>query len=307
MPLIGAAAAVLAPGALFGALAALRSDRPELTFAFVLFACVISGGVAWVAAHRWFLRSLAPLQEAADAFKAGEAVHIEEADAPREVADVVNTLRDAAEAARAREAVLEKALDRNHILAREMHHRVQNNVQVLLSLVNRAQKREEDPSAKAAIAELGAFMLPVTSAFSAINPPEEALILDGGAYLHRLAGQLQSALGGQARGVRLQTEIELGHLPIDDAVDLGLIVAEVFLSAHPGATEQSPLLAQISFSPPSEGKLGVLRASVAFDDPSAQCSKLDTVLISELARQLRAKVEFPANNSVMISWNATPS
>jgi hypothetical protein len=299
--------AALIPGLTFGALAALRSDAPIVTLLWTVFICALSASVMWVVVHQWFARHLSPLQEAVDAFKAGDDVEIDAQNSPGEITHVVTTLREAAQAGRAREAALEDALERNQILAREIHHRVQNNVQVLLSLVNRAQRREEDPAARAAIAELGANMLPVTSAFSSINPPDESLIVDGGAYLHRLAGQLQSALGGQARGVRLSTEIELGHMSIDDAVDLGLIVAEVLLSAHPGADPQSPLLAQVSFSPPSAEKPGMLRASVAFDDASVQARKLDAVLITELARQLRAKVEFPQRNAVQITWSATPA
>jgi hypothetical protein len=306
-PLLAVIAAALIPGIVFGALAAMRSDTAMLTLAWTVFVCVLSAAVMWVVVHHQFARNLEPLQDAVDAFKAGADAGDAAQGAPAEISHFVTTLREATQAGRAREAALEDALERNQILARELHHRVQNNVQVLLSLVNRAQRREEDPAARAAIAELGANMLPVTSAFSSINPPDEALIVDGGAYLHRLAGQLQSALGGQARGVRLNTEIELGHMSIDDAVDLGLIVAEVFLSAHPGAEPQSPLLANVSFSPPSAEKPGILRVSVAFDDPTVQPRKLDAVLITELARQLRAKVEFPQKNAVQITWSATPA
>ncbi|MGE0045996.1 MAG: histidine kinase dimerization/phosphoacceptor domain -containing protein [Hyphomonadaceae bacterium] len=306
-PLIAVIAAAVIPGVALGVLAALRSDQPFITILWTAFVGALSGAIMWVVVHRWFMRGLQPLQEAVDAFRAGEDSAIDAEDAPGEIRQVVTTLRDAAAAGRAREAQLEDALERNQILAREIHHRVQNNVQVLLSLVNRAQRRAEDPAARAAIAELGANMLPVTSAFSSVNPPDEALIVDGGAYLHRLAGQLQSALGGQARGVRLNTEIELGLMPIDDAVDLGLIVAEVFLSAHPGAAQPAPLLAQVIFSPPSQEKLGQLKVSVAYDDPGMSGRKLDAPLITELARQLRAKVEFPDKNAVAISWTAVPS
>lgn len=305
-PFVRVAVAALAPGAFFAGVAAMNSAEPVTTFAWVFAACAAAAGVMWSVMHQWFARSLRPLQDAVDAFKAGKNAPIDADDAPREISHVISTLRDAAEAGRSREGALERALERNHILTREMHHRVQNNVQVLLSLVSRAQRRETDPNARAAIGELGANMLPVTGAFASVNPPEDALIVDGGEYLHRLAGQLQAALGGQSRGVRLTTEIELGAMPIDDAVDLGLIVAEVFLSAHPGAGEQYPLTAALTFSPPANGKLGVLRASVTFDDPARTCRKLDTVLITELARQLRAKVEQPARNAVAITWSATP-
>ncbi|MGE0828612.1 MAG: histidine kinase dimerization/phosphoacceptor domain -containing protein [Hyphomonadaceae bacterium] len=277
-----------------------------LAFAWTAFACALSAAVMWVVAHRWFARGVAPLQDAIDAFQSGRDTPIDTADSPYEIAQAVQTLQEAAAMRHAREAELEAALERNHILAREVHHRVQNNVQVLLSLVNRAQRRTQNPDARAAISELGANMLPVTSAFTAINPPDEALIVDGGAYLHRLAGQLQSALGGEGRGVRLTTEIELGLMSIDDAVDLGLIVAEVLLSAHPGAAAPAPLAAHISFSPPDGAKFGVLRAGVKFDDPDAAPRKLDAPLIMELARQLRAKVEFPDKNAVAITWSAVP-
>lgn len=306
-PLIAVIAAAIVPGVIFGALAATRTQTPAMTLLWTAFVCTLSAAVMWIVVHAWFARGLKPLQEAVDAFRAGEDSHVDADEAPGEIRQVVTTLRDAAAAGRARETELQDALERNQILAREVHHRVQNNVQVLLSLVNRAQKRCEDATGRAAIAELGANMLPVTSAFSSVNPPDEALIVDGGAYLHRLAGQLQSALGGQARGVRLSTEIELGLMPIDDAVDLGLIVAEVFLSAHPGAAPQAPLLAQVTFSPPTQDKLGQLRVSVAYDEPGANGRKLDAVLVTELARQLRAKVEFPDKNSVAISWTAVPS
>jgi two-component sensor histidine kinase len=260
----------------------------------------------WFAMTRWVLRWFFRLRDAAEDFALGRYAPPPMRGAPREIATLAQAFDAAVTQSRARETDLATALTANMALTRELHHRVKNNLQVLSSLMSRQQRRTEEPVVRNALGEARARMAPVALAYRFINPPEELVAIDMEAYLSELTRQLHVALNGDSRGVKLSVTADSDPMAVDDATNLGLIVAEAFVSGYGHAAGMSGATATLTSTRTESGghkvSMGVLGAADLGDGKSG----LDRELIQELARQLRAEAHFMPSGLIELEVPPAP-
>ena len=277
----------------------------EITFraALIVVAPILVSALSiiavWLAMNRWVLRWFSRLRDAAQSFAAGAYRQPEMAGAPSEIATLASAFDSAVSQAKAREHDLASALDSKMSLTRELHHRVKNNLQVLSSLISRQQRRSGDPDVAATLGETRARMAPVVLAYRFINPPEERTAIDMHAYLSELARQVHAALNGDVQGVSLNVAIDNVGLSVDDASNLGLIIAEAMVTGYANAGEN----AVASLSCKQTGTIDVAIEVAAAGPRGAR--QLDKDLIAELARQVRGTAEFGEADQVTIRLPAT--
>lgn len=123
-----------------------------------------------------------------------------------------------------RTAELKDALDEKEILFRELHHRIKNNLQLILSIVRLQRNRAENEETKEA---LGRFEQRVAT----IANTHEMLRLDKGVekvemqpYMHTICTDLIDAVGKERFACLCDSDVEL---PLREAVYLGLILNEL--------------------------------------------------------------------------------
>jgi|GEM_PF-6973339 len=137
---------------------------------------------------------------------------------------------------------LSRALTRAELLLREVHHRVKNNLAVVLSLLNLAEHRLEEPGS-ARIFERSSSRI---RAIAVVHELVYRSTMVEEIALHDLVNEIVSMVryGASAgRAVTVTTNIETVCAPIDAAVPFALIVLELVTNAFEhGATKTPPAI-----------------------------------------------------------------
>ena len=146
------------------------------------------------------------------------------------------------------------ALDEKVILLREIHHRVKNNLAIVIALAGLQARQSDDPRVREVIQTLDERIRAIALVHEHLHQSADLGRIDAGAYLNRLASHLVQVLG--ATGVRFTARLAPAWLGIDSAIPLGLIVTELVTNSvkhafAPGPAPDPEL--QLSFGPDGPG------------------------------------------------------
>jgi two-component sensor histidine kinase len=272
-----------------GALAAVHSVS-----AATLLAMAIAGSVALalalVSSQLLFGRRLARIVRAVDRIRAGDlAARVAFARDASDLGRIGAALdgmaaevqrRDGEKAEEARR--LGELLEEKRVLIREVHHRVKNNLQVVMSLI---RLEEGAPVDKAeALKDLDARVTAMAMVHEMLYEAEDIAVIDLRSYCRRLFESLRESL---APGSPIAARFDCEEIPcgLDRAVPVGLLFAELASNAikHSGAGEVRVSLIR-------QGRM--VRLVVASDGPLPESFELrDSAglglqIATALARQL---------------------
>ena len=135
---------------------------------------------------------------------------------------VVRDLTERLEADRQRQLAA-----RNETLLREIHHRVKNNLQVILSLLSVQSENVRDPAARAVITESESRIRSVSLIHEKLYRSHKLSGIDFAEYVNDLCAHLFHSFGDAAKGVSLELNADGVWLGVDSAVPCGLIVNEL--------------------------------------------------------------------------------
>lgn len=184
---------------------------------------------------------------------------------------------------------LKAALDRNQTLFREIHHRVKNNLQQVLALI---QLQPLNPETKAEMARRIGAMVSVHEHMYRSDQYEH---VSANNYLPPLIEGVRSSF---AKPVELNTDIAAAILDRDHALPLALICNEVFANAVKHAfpdDRQAKISVALEQITVQRAKLTIKDNGVGFD-PEARSTGMGTRLIKSLAVQLDATVKVDFDN-----------
>jgi PAS domain S-box-containing protein len=212
-------------------------------------------------------------------------------------------MRDVTERERARER-LERANHEKDSLLREIHHRVKNNLQVIVSLLSMHARHVADPHAAELIIETQNRVRAIARIHESLYGSSDLSMVRFGSYLNRLASDLVSFYGMRDR-VATHVQAEEITLEIERAIPLALITNELLCNA-------------LKHGFP-EGRTGVISVALTqngadarlcvFDDGIGlpKSVNLDTAtsmgfhLIRILSAQLQAHAEMSSNAGTRIA------
>jgi two-component sensor histidine kinase len=212
------------------------------------------------------------------------------------LASAVSRLRTAGE--------LRRRAEDNERLLRELQHRVKNNLQVMVGLVEVQARREHTLSAKAALRAVGRRVEALRLLHDKLHLAGEVDRVDLGNYLGQLAAGLLRFHEGEAARIRLVLEVERGIIAsVDAAAPLGLVVNEFVTNSLKHAFGDGPGTVGVRLGPTAGA--GVVQLEL-WDDgrglPSGRVAGGDGAsgggtgmrMIGSLARQLGAAPEWSA-------------
>jgi|GEM_PF-1114213 len=191
------------------------------------------------------------------------------------------------------DASLRNSLLEKEALLKEVHHRVKNNLQVIISLLRLEDGRTVVPGTKGVLRNMQGRIHSMALLHEALYRSGNFAEVELGAYLKDLATQL---LRGQSAGqVQLRLELAEARVTMDQAIPCGLIVNELMTNSL-----------KHGFPP---GVAGELRVAVLVEDGFVRLRVADTgsglpagfdlsrsntlglQLVSDLTRQLGGKLE----------------
>ena len=224
----------------------------------------------------------------------------------------VKILRDVTERERARDQ-LEQTLRERDILLREVHHRVKNNLQVIVSLLRIQASHLTDSHVVAALEESQNRVLAIARIHETLYTTIDLATIHFGPYLNELLAHLVAFYGARDRIVpKLMTDDMA--LELEQAVPVGLITNELVCNAlkhgfpHHG---RGHLEVGLRYLSPEEAELRVSDDGVGLpaDFDVEKVTSMGYHLVTVLARQLRGKLTIlrPEHGTeVLISFPLTP-
>jgi two-component sensor histidine kinase len=129
------------------------------------------------------------------------------------------------------EAAIRESLDEKVLLLREIHHRVNNNLQIIISLIKLQTRTLEDDKMKQVLSGMRNRVQAMSLVHEKLYQSKSLTSIDIADYTRFLATQLFAFYGVDHRRVALRTDIEKSLLDIETAIPLGLILNELVSNA----------------------------------------------------------------------------
>ncbi|MGC2659382.1 MAG: chemotaxis protein CheB [Bryobacteraceae bacterium] len=208
---------------------------------------------------------------------------------------------------REQEEELRASLLEKDNLVREIHHRVKNNLQVIVSLLSLQSRYTDDPHVLAAFEEAGTRLRAIAHIHERLYASDDLSQVDFAPYITGLAHELIQLHSSAPDQVSLDMDLAEMVLHIEQALPLGLIANELLSNGLKHGLHEKPgrLRIKLAYLPdPSKSETGEALESgsallqVVDTGPglppgldAAATKSLGLRLVSMLVRQLRGTLE----------------
>lgn len=244
----------------------------------------------WFATGRLIIHWLVYLRRIALAYTRGHysVRPVALAAAPAEFRDLGETISVMADAVEDRDKRLRTALEQKSLLIRETHHRVKNNLQIVMSLLSLQGGRLRDPAARHALRQAQFRVNALALVHRILYENDDLGAIDLKKLIEEISRQVHEAAGREARALHLEFNLVQRSVPSDQAVPLTLFLVEAltnaFHHAFPGAAEGT---VRVSLMPMPDG---MLRLAIEDDGiglaPPGDGEGIGARLIEAFARQV---------------------
>ena len=119
------------------------------------------------------------------------------------------------------------ALNEREVLLRELHHRVKNNLQIIISLTNLQTDALIDPHDTEVFRALQHRIYSLSLVHEQLYQSVSLSRIEIGRYLHAMLSYLSSSYHEPGREIEIRTEIETVDAAIEPAVAFGMLISEV--------------------------------------------------------------------------------
>jgi two-component sensor histidine kinase len=193
------------------------------------------------------------------------------------------------------EVELKASLGEKEVLLQEIHHRVKNNLAVVVALLDLQYMRCEDKSTLHVLSDAKARIKSMAFVHETLYQTENFSKIELRSYLKRLSDSIGITFKENDKEIDLQLDIEDVNLEMNRAVPLGLIINELIVNAYKHAFEGMER-GEIKVSMYKNGKeieVHVCDNGTGIDDNKqiTKSKSLGITLIKTLARQIKANFE----------------
>jgi two-component sensor histidine kinase len=125
------------------------------------------------------------------------------------------------------------ALSEKEVLLKEVHHRVKNNLAVIISILKMQSSRISDPRGKAALQDCYDRVKAMALIHETLYESEDLAAISLASYARSLSDNLMQMMLGETDRIGIQVVIQAEgvQLPIDEAMPCGLILNELLINA----------------------------------------------------------------------------
>jgi len=282
-----------------------------LQFAWGVFAPILMWGLAiavvWFGIEHLVVRWITYLDRITSAYAAGRhSVRPERTvAAPAEIRNLGETFTRMADLISARETELHESLAQKELLVREIHHRVKNNLQLVMSLLNLHARRIKDPRAEAAFAEARSRINALATLHRRLYESENLQEVELRWFLEDLCAELRRGGLAGSRDVELTVTSTDEVIGPDIAVPLGLLVTEAITNAYKHAFSGVDRgLIEVIVRRDSDAQLTLLvkDSGRGYDAAGTDIEPggLGRSLIEAFARQLRGELEVKSDEGTTV-------
>jgi two-component sensor histidine kinase len=195
-----------------------------------------------------------------------------------------------------------KSLEEKNVLIKEVHHRVKNNLQVIISLLNLQAARISDPGARSLQNESIARLHSMALIHESIYRSENFVDIDMGPYVKELVSLLLATYSMDESAIRVAISVRDVSLNVDRAIPCALLLNELVTNVlkHGIKKDSGPGQMDLSFTRSRDAFcLVVADRGPCMDADAFYSEKQKTLgiqLIKALVRQLGGTVELTIND-----------
>jgi two-component sensor histidine kinase len=186
------------------------------------------------------------------------------------------------------------------LLLREIHHRVKNNLQVIVSLLNLQADAKDVEGYRAFIVEATGRIMSMAMVHEMLYENGDFSALDFSAYAERIA---RSAARSSESDPDLDLSLARVLLPLDQAVPCGLILNEALTNSFKyGRGEDGS--ARVSMRLEAEGarmRMEIGDKGPGFPPGFAESGGLGHTLMASLAAQIQGEIRFENRGGALVS------
>lgn len=193
---------------------------------------------------------------------------------------------------------LEAVLRTKEALLREIHHRVNNNMQVIISLLNVSANDIGDEAIREKLEDVVRRMHAMSMIHSQFQEAEDISRIQFNAYVAQLINNLRSDFPTKSKGLNAAFPSQEVRLNLEQAVPAGLIVSELLVNALKHAYPEGRGAGPISLVE-ELGDDGLLKIEIRDEGVGmpagidvSSCASMGLLLIRVLSSQLGGEVEF---------------
>ena len=245
-----------------------------------LLAIILTSLAVWVALQHYVLKWLEELAKLAAQFAGGNFVHQQSqfSKAPRELAALGSSLSAMAIAIERRDEDLTISAKHNHAMAREVNHRIKNNLQMVVSLLELQTMQIKDTASKTALDQTRVRIAAIALLNRLLYDMSE-ISEQGVVDLDVLFAELCVQLGKNFLKHRLDLRCSstAGIVPVNLAMPLALFAVEAVVMSYRNSFDDRPdhhISLEVSGSDRSGQVLvkntGEVRAGETIDEMSVQ-------------------------------------
>lgn len=267
------------------------------TIGLIVALWAVAAGLCWLVIDHMLLRSLKRLTVQVRAYRPGmilDAVPADSRDA-RELRDLGEAFHSISNMVAQSHQELAIGLERQRALAREVHHRVKNNLQIVASLISLHSRSAAAPEAGEAFATIlrrvDALAVVQRHHFTELEE-REGLALKP--LLAELLTSLRAGAPAQAKGLPFATQIDPVTVPQDKAIAIAFLLTELVETAMLRGAATAVNVSRNAAAAEAAEAITIAVTSPAFVGTSADADPLrehNARVVAGLARQLRSQVE----------------
>ncbi len=233
-----------------------------LDFLMPIASIALAWAAIWWFTDRQVTQWIFYLRRFASAYRSGHyALRPDLAQAPAEFRMLGGAFREMAEGLESRDRRLHEAVEMKTTLIKEIHHRVKNNLQIVMSLLSIQAGQVKDPTARDALMQAQTRINALALVHRILNELEDQSTLDLRHLLEELCRQIGEGMG--AEKVRVEVDVPSKVVTGSVAVALALFTVEVLTNIfkHAFPTDRQGVI-RVTMAPVEGGRL---RLAIADD------------------------------------------
>jgi two-component sensor histidine kinase len=242
----------------------------------------------WFATERQVTQWIAYLRRISAAYRSGHyAIRPQLEDAPSEFRALGAGMSEMADSIQDRDRKLREALAQKTMLIREIHHRVKNNLQIVMSLLSLQAGQLKDPAAREALMQAQVRINALALVHRILHEIEDQTTIDLKRLLHELTTQITEGMRGDLK-LTLEEHLVDAEVSGDVAVPVALFAVEaltnIFKYAFPPGHAG---IVKIDLARNGDGRLKLTIADngIGFDEKQAR-GGIGTRLIKTFGQQI---------------------
>jgi len=224
----------------------------------------------------------------------------------RELNDINIVLKKEITDRKRAENAAHKYAESQAVLLRELNHRVKNNMQLIVSLMKLQAKQTADPTVLTALQESQNRIKALAMIHDILYMSEDLSTIQFDQYLKKLSRHIAAAYSISSRGICLKSNTTIASLHLDQAVPVGLIIAELITNsikyAFPGG-ENGTISIAVDLAHEDTIELVVQDDGIGFspDVDLVNCEKLGLRLVHRIAQdQLGGTIAFDSRSGTRV-------